>query len=206
MNATATADVGPLVWRRVRAGQHEADAGRFGKFAARRIHGRWHASLLPGPARPWGEEMGDYDTLKSARGWAGVHLALLVAADPKTLLEWGVAILFRGHTGWSEDLYHYAVRCPDCPNWFSAAGITRAKLNGGDRDFPAGPICLALRRVWDAAWVPQCHLAVIARDCIADPSLLGVLADAAQDAGNPTLEEAARFVAAAIESLRVKEG
>jgi hypothetical protein len=202
VNAIATADVGPLEWRRVRAGLYEADAGRFGKFVAERMpSGRWYPTVVPG-----GDCLGCYRTLKEAQGRAARRLVRRAAAAPRTLLEWGVAILHRVCPRWSEDLYHYAIRCPDCPNWFSAAGITRAELSGGDRDFPAGPICLALRRVWDAAWVPQCHLAVIARDCIADPSLLGVLADAAQDAGNPTLEEAARSVAAAIESLRAREG
>lgn len=202
MNATATADVGPLVWRRVRAGLHEADAGRFGRFVVERAPDGWWYVTFPGSH----DSKPGSCSLRVSQARAGRRLVGQVADDPRTLLEWGVAILYRQHGADSQELYHYVVRCPDCPNWFSAAGITRAKLEGGDLDFPVGPICLALRRVWDAAWVPQCHLAVIARDCIADPSLLGVLADAAQDAGNPTLEDAARSVAAAIESLRAKEG
>ncbi len=198
MNATATADVGPLVWRRVRAGLHEADAGRFGKYVIeRRPNGMWYvgdpgATPTPIPNRSLGVSQ------ERAARW----LARKVAADPRTLLEWGVAILYRQHGADPLELYEHAVCRPGCPLWFMAAA--GSQFLPGD-PFPAGPVCLALRWAWEAA-ARSDQMAAIARDCIADPSLLGVLADAAQDAGNPTLEEAARSVAAAIESLRAREG
>lgn len=197
MNATATADVGPLVWRRVRAGLYEADAGRFGLFVVERVDGRWWASS------PRAVALEGRSTLKAAKVRAGRWLALAVAKDPRTLLEWGVTLLCREYGADAGGLYEWVVCCPVHPLWVVAAGCVYTDVPGGGT--PAG-LLLALRRVWETA-ARSDQTAAIARDCIADPSLLGVLADAAQDAGNPTLEEAARSVAAAIESLRArKEG